>query len=163
MKALAFVLFLVATTAGAAPARFGFDTSEIRPGEARVFMVDEAVKVTLRRDGVVRRVTIERSGVMNYYTLEPVDGELKVTSRDVEQGLILGPHRIMVDGVPLEGSALRFPPPSPRGKALYYICPKDQTMLRVPHSDHDGDFKCPVDGTPMKPGSGNASPYFLLD
>jgi hypothetical protein len=159
MKALAFVLFLAAAGVQAAPATIGFDTSELKPGEARVLALDGFVRITIRRDGEVRRVTVERMGITNDYTLEPVDGELKVTSRDVDQGVIVSPQRILIDGVPLE--SLRFPAPATR--ALIYICPKDQTMLRVPHSDHDGAFKCPVDGTPMKPSARPSSPYFLLE
>lgn len=165
MKALAFVLFLSATALQAAPKMFGFDTSDLKAGEARVFMVDDTARVTLRRDGKVRRITVERLGITNWYTLEPVDGVLQVTRRDVGQGPVISPHGIIVDGVALEGSTLGEPPasPEPRGKALFYICPKDQTMLRVPHSDHAGRFKCPVDGTPMRASSGPRSPYFLLE
>jgi len=160
MKALAVVLFLAGAVVQAAPSTYGFDTSDLKAGEARVFTLDGTVRVTLRRDGEVRRVTVERLGIINEYTLEPVDGVLQVTRRNIDQGLILSPHRIIVDGVNLEGS-LRFP--ESRGKALFYICPKDHTMLRIPHSDHDGQFKCPVDGTPMRPSSGPTSPYFLLN
>jgi hypothetical protein len=44
----------------------------------------------------------------------------------------------------------------------YYICPEDETMVRVTHTTHTGDVKCPIDGTVMKAGRGPASAYFLL-
>jgi hypothetical protein len=52
--------------------------------------------------------------------------------------------------------------PSRRGRAYFYICPKDETMVRVPHSKFTGELKCPVDGTVMKPGLGQQSAIFLL-
>lgn len=162
MKALAFVLFLAAATLQATPQRYGFETSKLTAGVAHVFNLDDSVTVTIRRDGEIRRITVERLGIRNEYKLEPVNGVLEVTCKDLEQGLALSPDRITIDGVTLDGS-LRPLAPDMRRKATYYICPKDHTMLRVPHSDHDGDFKCPVDRTPMRPGAGRTSPYFLLN
>jgi hypothetical protein len=52
--------------------------------------------------------------------------------------------------------------PQRRGRVYFYICPKDETMVRVPHSKFTGDLKCPVDGTVMKPGLGQRSAIFLL-
>ena len=165
MKAVAFVLFLATISACAfaqtAPPSTTVvaDTTGWKNGESQTFTLDETVHITIRRDGEVRRVTVMRLGMTNEYTIEPVDGRLQVTSRNTNRGVLISPHRITVDGVNLEGE-LRFP--SQRGRALFYICPKDQTMLRVPHSDHDGEFKCPVDGTPMRPSAAPGSPYFLL-
>ena len=48
--------------------------------------------------------------------------------------------------------------PTPR----YWICPKDEVMLRVPHAKHDAKFNCPVDGTPMRPAIGRRSEFYLL-
>lgn len=53
----------------------------------------------------------------------------------------------------------KYPPP---GKPVaYYVCPNDETMLRVPKEKDLGEFKCPVDGTPMKQYR-RTTPYFLL-
>lgn len=164
MKAFAFVLFLAAATAALiaqtvpSPA-IVVDTTLWKNGESQTFTLDDTVHVTIRRDGEVRRVTVMRLGMTNEYTIEPVEGHLQVTSRNTNRGVLISPHRITVDGVNLQGE-LRLP--AQRSRALFYICPKDQTMLRVPHSDHDGDFKCPVDGTPMRPSVAPGSPYFLL-
>ena len=59
-------------------------------------------------------------------------------------------------------------PPQPerrdtRSAPRYYICPKDETMMRVPAGRAAGDLHCPVDGTPMKSGTGRDSQIFLLD
>lgn len=164
MKALAFVLFLVAMLTGlfahaARPSTIAADTSSWKHGESQTFTLDGTVHVTIRRDGDVRRVTVMRLGMTNEYTVEPVDGVLQVTSRNLNRGVLISPHRIAVDGVSLEGE-VRLP--STRSRALFYMCPKDRTVLAVPHSDHDGEFKCPVDGTPMRPSVAPGSPYFLL-
>ena len=53
----------------------------------------------------------------------------------------------------------KYPPPAKA--ASYYICPKDETMLRVPKEKDLGDFKCPVDGTPMK--QWRTRQFFLLN
>jgi hypothetical protein len=50
----------------------------------------------------------------------------------------------------------RYAPPR------YYICPEDETLVRVTHTSHTGDVKCPIDGTVMRAGRGPTSAYFLL-
>ena len=165
MKALAFVLFLAAAAeaiAQAAPAKLIVDTSQWKDGQSYETMLDNSVRVTIRREGEVRRVTASRLGITNEYRIEPVDGVLTVTSVRTEPFVVISPHRITVDGLNMDGSQDGVPGSANRRRALFYICPKDDTILRIPHSNHDGDFRCPVDGTPMRPSAGPASPYFLL-
>ena len=155
------LLALLLATAQVQPQHgFAIDTSKLMPGQAHVFTLEDNVRVTVRRAGEERRVMIERNGIVNHYTVAPDGGELRVTFSDTTGGLILSPGQVMVDGVPLDGSTAIIEPP--RSPAKYYICPKDQTMLRVPHSKHNGQFKCPVDGTPMKPAVGRQNEYYLL-
>ena len=47
--------------------------------------------------------------------------------------------------------------------AGYFICPKDETLLRVKSPEPGVEFKCPVDGTVMRAGKGPESKYFLLE
>jgi len=47
--------------------------------------------------------------------------------------------------------------------ARTYICPKDETLLRVKSPEPGAEYKCPVDGTVMQAGKGPQSQYFLLD
>ena len=54
------------------------------------------------------------------------------------------------------------PPERRQAAARYYICPKDETLVRVTQATHTGDVKCPLDGTVMTPGRGRTSAYFLL-
>ena len=53
-------------------------------------------------------------------------------------------------------------PPGRLANPRYWICPKDETMLRVVASPNKGAFNCPIDGTPMKPAVGRDSAIFLL-
>ena len=54
------------------------------------------------------------------------------------------------------------PPQGRRANPRYWICPKDETMLRVVAAPHKGAFNCPLDGTAMKPAVGRDSAIFLL-
>jgi hypothetical protein len=47
--------------------------------------------------------------------------------------------------------------------ASYFICPKDETMLRVPAAAPGATFKCPVDGTEMRRGVSREGRIFLID
>ena len=158
MKALAFVLLLAATGSFTEEPCIAVTSEGLGDKQANVFTFENGVKITLSRRGEARHVDVERGRVRNRFILEPVDGKLTVTWSDTEGGYAVTPERILVDGVPL--TEVQVWPPS--HSARYWICPKDQTMLRVPHSKHSGEFKCPVDGTPMKPAVGRRSEYYLL-
>ena len=164
MQTLALAVLLFSTALGSTEAkRIVVDTTDWPSGRAQVVMIDDLVRVTVFRMNDVRQITVERLGLKNTYTVEPVDGELQVTKSDTKDGMLLSPDRIVVDGIPLDKPILKFPQ-TPRGgaKPRYYICPKDEVMLRVPHDKHGGEFTCPVDGTKMKPAVGRESAYFLL-
>jgi hypothetical protein len=163
--ALALLLFSTAVTSAEPANRITVDTTDWPPGRAQVFTLDGTVNVTVFRLNETRTITIQRLGLKNTYTIAPVDGELQVTSADTNDGLLLSPHRVVVDGVTLEKNPVKLPPSIQipgEGKPRYYICPKDEVMLRVPHDKHAGEFTCPVDGTKMKPAVGRESRYFLL-
>jgi hypothetical protein len=59
-----------------------------------------------------------------------------------------------------EQPQMQVPPRAPAVR--YWICPKDETMLRVVKPDRKGGFECPLDGTRMKPAVGRDSAIFLL-
>lgn len=163
MQTLALAVLLFSTAVGSTEAnRITVDTTGWPPGRAQVFMIDNGVRVSVFRLNEVRTVTIERFGLKNTYTIERVDDELQVTKADTKDGMLLSPHRIVVDGITLETHALKVPAAPRQPKPRYYICPKDEVMLRVPHDKHGGEFTCPVDGTKMKPAVGRESAYFLL-
>ena len=69
------------------------------------------------------------------------------------------PSVIIIDGKPLGEEGLV---PAPSGTtARYFVCPKDETIVRVTRGV-PGELKCPLDGTTMKSGRGQAGAYFLL-
>jgi hypothetical protein len=159
MKTLAFVLLLSSAIVTPPADKITVDTSAMLPGQSQVFTLDESVRVEVTRVGEQRSVRIERMGIVNLYQLEPVNGRLQVTVAETDRGLVVSPHRIVVDGVALDGIPQI---PARRGRLYFYICPKDETMVRIPHSNFRGELKCPVDGTVMKPGLGQQSAIFLL-
>src|SRR5687768_12830789 len=110
MQTLALAVLLFSTAVGSTEAnRIVVDTTGWPPGRAQVFTIDNLVRVTVFRINEVRTVTIERFGLKNTYTIESIDGELQVTKADTKDGLLLSPHRIVVDGITLEKHVLKFP------------------------------------------------------
>lgn len=52
-------------------------------------------------------------------------------------------------------------PPKP-ASSRYFICPKDETVVRVGRLSPKGELLCPVDGTKMKAGTGPSKSIYLL-
>jgi hypothetical protein len=154
--------------------RIVIDTTSLGPNAAQVLYADEGkVRVTVTRNGEVRRIRVERAGPLviptsaDEYVVEPVDGQLRAREVRGRGDFIIPPSRILVDGIALD-AALPFheaPPQSPRRKSLgarYFICPSDETMVRVTVEKEVGELKCPVDGTPMRETAGQRREYYLL-
>ena len=47
--------------------------------------------------------------------------------------------------------------------AWYYVCPKDEAMLRVKKDPRGKTYHCPVDGQEMVLGRGPSGMYFYVD
>lgn len=60
-----------------------------------------------------------------------------------------------IDIMPIPPSAT---PATPR----YFICPKDETVVRIGRGTPSGELLCPVDGTKMKAGTGRQKSIYLL-
>jgi hypothetical protein len=103
MTALLLALLLSTVTAQPQMKTLAVGTDNMLPGQSRVFELDDSVKVTVTRVGEQRRVLVERLGVANHYTVEPTARGLAVTFADVTGGIVVSPHRIIIDGVPLDG------------------------------------------------------------
>jgi hypothetical protein len=78
--------------------------------------------------------------------------------------------KMPADHQPVEQNVLRFQTSAALkhqfddgSGAGFYICPKDETLLRVKSPVPGTEYKCPVDGTVMHAGKGPQSKYFLLD
>ena len=185
MKILALLLLVLGWPEGDGVNRIVIDTSALDPGGMQVMLVDEgAVKVTVTRRGEVRRVKVERNGPAfpadaDEYVVQRVDGELRARILSSPTGgPVVEPRRILVDGVALDqaldrpldrpldeapGGVTEQRPQAPRpGPARYFICPADETMVRITRA-HSGGLACPLDGTEMRAAMGRSSAIFLLD
>lgn len=73
---------------------------------------------------------------------------------------------VIVDGLNIEaflgGDEVMERGLADAGFASYFVCPKDRAMLRVPNAPRDAMYKCPVDGTVMRPGVGPSKEFYLL-
>jgi hypothetical protein len=170
----AFVLaLLLSVVAGDSTRRIVIDTSNLGRSNAQVLLVDQGtVKVTVTRSGDVRRIRVEKAGPLvlpsgaDEYVVEPVDGELRASMvGSAPAGFVVPPSRILVDGVALDAALPQRPEPSPKKKSFgirYFICPSDETIVRVTAQKETGELRCPLDGTPMREAAGRQKEYFLL-
>lgn len=177
MKALALAFLLFASTP------IVIDTTRLADGASDV-RIEGNRTVTVARMGTTITVRIDEGKRVDTVTItRQPGGELSIAHSDNGQSrpvIALDRRPVIVDGVDLEpflaGNFLGMQqtpeaevvPPQPerrdtRGTPRYYICPKDETMVRVPAGRAAGDLMCPLDGTPMKSGTGRDSQIFLLD
>jgi hypothetical protein len=174
MLGLILSLLLSVFGSDSSPRHIVIDTTSLGPNGAQVLYADEGkVRVTVTRNGEVRRIRVERAGPLvvptgaDEYVVEPVDGQLRASMVKGQPKFIVPPSRILVDGVALDGALPQkdAPPPSPRRKSWgtrYFICPSDETMVRVTVAKEVGELTCPVDGTPMRETAGRQREYYLL-
>jgi hypothetical protein len=64
--------------------------------------------------------------------------------------------------VPPEGGIIIIPPSGTPATPRYFICPKDETVVRIGRGTPSGELLCPVDGTKMKAGTGPRKSIYLL-
>lgn len=177
MKALALGFLLFATSP------IVIDTTKLADG-AREVRREGSRTVSVARDGDTVVIRVDEGKRVDTVTItRNPDGQLSIGHRDngePRQLIALDRRPVIVDGIDLEpflasnavppppNSIAPLPPqPEPergyRGAPRYYVCPKDETMVRVPAGRTPGELKCPLDGTPMRAGTGRDSQIFLLD
>ena len=172
MKTLALVFLLFATTP------IVIDSSNLAPGRV-VVHEGGARKVAAYREGNTVTVRVEEGKRVDTITIKNEDGKLSIgRGSNGEPRKLLGLDRqpVIVDGIDLEpflasdsfGTSAAaepqvIPAPQPRAdRPSYYICPRDETMVRVKAGRGPAELKCPLDGTVMKAGAGPDSQYYLL-
>jgi len=173
MKMLATAFLLFATTA------VTIDTSELAPGKSQVWIQgDRRVYVERMGDGTQIRIE-EEGGHVGIVDLRSIKGKRFTFYRDNGKPRTAPPpdrRPILVDGLDLDAviagsvpgvlpSDVTMLPQDPRRNMSgprFYVCPKDEALLRVPHVEPGKVFFCPVDGTEMKAGSGPDRQVFLL-
>lgn len=175
MKVLALSFLLFATSP------IVFDTTKLADGAADV-RVEGSRKVSVGRVKNTVTVTIEEGKRVDTVTLtRKADGQLSIGHTDngaKRQILSLDRRPVIVDGIDLEpflaGNFMgqqtvpmprNVTPPPPAQKdqrPTYYVCPKDETMVRVRPGRGPAELLCPLDGTPMKAGTGSDNQIFLV-
>jgi hypothetical protein len=168
MKTLAFAFLLFATAA------IEVNTGRLADGATQTYNVGSRM-VAVYKSGDTTTVRVQEGGRVDTVTLTRAGGKLSIGHKDnggERRFIVVDRPKVVVDGIDLEpylSGAIaeapeQRPAPSPRatGNPRYYICPKDQSMLRVPHGQPGATYKCPVDGTEMKSGTGPQSQYWLL-
>lgn len=138
--------------------------SEMRNGETKS-ITDDGRTITVKREGDTTQVTIEGAGETGHLTITREGDRIRIGRAAAEgRGFIIGPHRerIVIDGFPLDGLD-RAPRFKERRGQTYFVCPKDQTTLRVPKENDGQSFRCPVDGTEMEKRKGHGFTFFFDD
>lgn len=144
------------------------DTSKLADGETMTAATPDGAKVTIIRNGDTRHVLIESRGYKDELSITPDGDGFRVGSARRQTGFLVRPQKIVIDGVPVEPFVdnLLIPrsPRSPRGSSgtQYYVCPNDDTWVRVQTDQHDGDLKCPIDGTTLQRKRPLFPEYYLL-
>lgn len=174
MKVLALAFLLFASTP------IVIDSSKLVPGRS-LTNIGGSRTVTAFREGNTVTVTVSEGKRVDTITITREDGKLSVSHRDngePRELIALDRRPVIVDGIDLEpyinnvlgtepqGGITPLPPRPDRRTGAgprYYICPKDETMVRVPAGRGGPDeLHCPLDGTPLRAGTGADSQIFLL-
>ena len=176
MKTLAMAVLLFATTT------INIDTRGLADG-AKETRVEGSRRVAVEKVEGKTVVRVEEAGRIDTIVMSRANGRLSVehSANNVPRRLFaLDRPQVIVDGVDLEpflsgaqSTPSREETRKPRREEAqtdewpqYYVCPKDQAMLRIPHPTRGATaetYNCPVDGTPMRRGLGPQSQYWLLE
>jgi hypothetical protein len=168
MKTLAFAFLLFAT-----PTFIEIDTTTLTA--PRMWEVGNR-RVTAEKAGDTTIVRVAEGDRIDTVQIRYVDGKRQITRSDngvPRPFLFIDRAHVLVDGMDIEpfltgdGAITEAPPkkkyaPEP-GAYRFYVCPKDQAVLRVLPTVPEKTFTCPVDGTVMKSGVGPGRKYWLLD
>lgn len=158
-RLLILIAILIAAVAVYAHSTITLDPADFKEGETKTFNDgDKTISVT--RNGDTMNIKIQGAGETKNLSITRDGRDVRI-SRDGQQFRTFrvpnadGRQRIIING--------DRPIHMPRGHAnTWYICPKDNTTLRVPDGKDDAEYKCPVDGTKMEKHKGRGY-MFLLD
>ena len=171
IQPLAFAVLLFATAA------IEVNTDTLADGATQRFSVGSR-QVAVHKSGDTTTVRVQEGERIDTVMIASKPGKLLIARQDngVEpRFIVVDRPKVVVNGLDLEpylartvtgkpGAVMPLPDerPAVQGGPQYYICPKDEVMLRLPHGPANGEFHCPLDGTLMKPGMGPQSQYWLL-
>ena len=170
LLAMAVMLFATAT--------IHIDTGHL-PDGAKETRVEGSRRVTVEKSDGKTIARVEEGPRVDTVVMSREDGQLTVghSANSVPQRLfVLDRPSVIVDGIDLEPwlsgtqGTTSMKPQLRRERSdadewpQYYVCPKDEAVLRVPRAHGTVEtYVCPIDGTPMKRGTGPKSQYWLLE
>jgi hypothetical protein len=160
LHALTLALLLLAT---ADP--LVIDTSKLADGETMTATTPDGAKVTIVRKGDTRHVLVESNGQKDELSITPDRDGFRVGSMRRQTGFLVRPQKIVIDGVPVEPfvDSLLIPRSPRSSRTQYFVCPNDETWVRVQTDQHDGELKCPIDGTTLQRKRPLFPEYYLLN
>ena len=145
------------------------DPSDMKDGEKKT-ITDDGRKITVERDGNTTNVAIEGADKTEKLTITRDGNQIRIGRIDADgatsRSFVFGPDRrkIVIDGVPLmdfDGYRTHVLRPRTNKVHTYFVCPKDETTLRVPDGKEDATYKCPIDGTTMEKKKGRGFTFFF--
>lgn len=167
--ASALVLFAGAATISAqSRSALIVDPSDMKDGEKKSF-TDDGRTVIVERQGNRTHVTIEGADKTERLTIEREGGRVTIgrSGSDGVRKFVVGPDRkrVVIDGIPItEFDTLpHIKPLRPFKLQTTFVCPKDQTTLRVPEANEDATFQCPLDGTVMEKRKSRGFTFYFDD
>jgi hypothetical protein len=176
MKSLALAFLLFATAA------IEVNTGKLAEGAVETF-TSGSRQVAVHKSGDTTTVRVQEGERVDTVTLTRAgDGKLSIGRSDngvVRRFIVVDRPKVVVDGIDLEpylmdsmaaapqSKVVPLPAPMPQqkptpGDRTYYVCPKDATIVVTPTPSATGRLLCPVDGTPLKAGTGPEQKFFLL-
>lgn len=135
--------------------------STMRDGETKT-LIDDGRKITVKRNGDAVNIEIEGAGQTRKLTIVKTGDQdivIDPEDSDTRRRVVIGPgsSRILIDGLPgLSDKKRPF-------TENWFVCPKDNSMLRVPEAKEDATYKCPVDGTTMERKKGRGFTIWMGD
>ena len=170
LLAMAVMLFATAT--------IHIDTGHLGDG-LRETRSEGSRRVTVEKSDGKTIVRVEEGPRVDTVVLSSQEGQLTIehSANSVpRRTFALDRPAVIVDGIDLEpwlsgAQGTTSMKPQPRRERTeveswpqYYVCPKDEAVLRVPRAHGNVEtYHCPIDGTPMKRGKGPKSQYWLLE
>lgn len=131
--------------------------SEMREGETKT-VTDDDRSITIRREGNTTHVRIDGAESTEQLTITRDGDRIRIGRSGRE-----GSKSFVIDGLPLRDLENPRRQKSERTWQTFFVCPKDQTTLRVPEDKAGQTFRCPIDGTNMEKRKGRGFTFFFDD
>lgn len=136
--------------------------SSMKQGEMKA-MVDDGRKISIERRDNTLEVLIEGAAALDRLEVTREGREIRVVrgesgpSEDERKVTVIGPGGTGISiGLPTSKDRKDEGKGSEKSDEIWYVCPKDSALLKVPEATEKSTFRCPIDGTPMERRKGRA-------